>query len=60
MLISLVVAYCILGSYAFAYLEAENERNVCRFIVYFFFSLMASFPYVIIEMFTVVFYLFGR
>lgn len=28
MLISLVVGYCLLGSYLFEYLEAENERDV--------------------------------
>lgn len=28
MLISLVIAYCLFGSYAFERLESENERNV--------------------------------
>lgn len=31
MLISLVVGYCLLGSIAFEYLEAEHEQNVCTF-----------------------------
>lgn len=35
MLISLVIAYCLFGSYAFEYLEAENERNVSKINYYF-------------------------
>ena len=30
MLITMVVAYCLMGSYLFEWLEAENERNVCH------------------------------
>ncbi|XP_026464438.1 uncharacterized protein LOC113367024 [Ctenocephalides felis] len=33
-LVTLVVAYCILGAFTFEHLEAENERKVKRGIVY--------------------------
>lgn len=33
MLITLVVAYCLMGSYLFEWLEADNERHVCNNMV---------------------------